>query len=154
MTSKAGTECFVYITLPGDGESVAAGKFELTRDRRGTPLGLLEGCVREHLNDTAPRRFAVLDPLKIVIETYPEGKEEWLEAANHPNRPELGARKVPFAREILIDRFGLATGTPMTLESIGQRLGVTRERVRQIEMSALHKLRRRLEARGVEWPEA
>jgi RNA polymerase primary sigma factor len=60
----------------------------------------------------------------------------------------------PKEREILIDRFGLATGTPMTLESIGQRLGVTRERVRQIEMSALHKLRRRLEARGVEWPEA
>ena len=58
----------------------------------------------------------------------------------------------PKEREVLIDRFGLATGTPMTLEAIGQRLGVTRERVRQIEMSALHKLRRRLEARGVEWP--
>jgi RNA polymerase sigma factor (sigma-70 family) len=60
----------------------------------------------------------------------------------------------PKEREILIDRFGLVTGTPMTLESIGQRMGVTRERVRQIEMSALHKLRRRLEARGVEWPGA
>ena len=58
----------------------------------------------------------------------------------------------PKEREILVDRFGLGSGTPMTLESIGQRMGVTRERVRQIEMSALQKLRRRLEARGVEWP--
>jgi RNA polymerase sigma factor (sigma-70 family) len=60
----------------------------------------------------------------------------------------------PKEREILIDRFGLGSGNPMTLESIGQRMGVTRERVRQIEMSALQKLRRRLEARGVEWPGA
>jgi RNA polymerase primary sigma factor len=59
-------------------------------------------------------------------------------------------------REILRDRFGLGSGgeTPMTLEAIGQRMGVTRERVRQIEASALQKLRRRLEARGVEWPGA
>ena len=60
----------------------------------------------------------------------------------------------PKEREILVDRFGLGAGTPMTLESIGQRMGVTRERVRQIEAAALHKLRRRLEARGVEWPTA
>ena len=61
-----------------------------TKKEKVAELGLLEGCVREHLNETAPRRFAVLDPLKVVIETYPEGEEEWLEAANHPNRPELG----------------------------------------------------------------
>jgi RNA polymerase sigma factor (sigma-70 family) len=60
----------------------------------------------------------------------------------------------PKEREILFDRFGLGSEAPMTLESIGQRLGVTRERVRQIEASALQKLRRRLEARGVEWPGA
>jgi RNA polymerase primary sigma factor len=58
----------------------------------------------------------------------------------------------PKEREILFDRFGLGGEAPVTLESIGQRLGVTRERVRQIEASALQKLRRRLEARGVEWP--
>ena len=60
----------------------------------------------------------------------------------------------PKEREIILDRFGLggASETPMTLESIGRRMGVTRERVRQIEASALRKLRRRLEARGVEWP--
>jgi RNA polymerase primary sigma factor len=60
----------------------------------------------------------------------------------------------PKEGEILFDRFGLDSEAPMTLESIGQRLGVTRERVRQIEASALQKLRRRLEARGVEWPGA
>jgi glutaminyl-tRNA synthetase len=56
------------------------------------------------LNERAPRRFAVLDPLRVVIENYPEGEEEWLEAANHPNRPELAARSIPFAREILIEQ--------------------------------------------------
>jgi RNA polymerase primary sigma factor len=62
----------------------------------------------------------------------------------------------PREREIILDRFGLGGDRegPMTLESIGQRLGVTRERVRQIEADALRKLRRRLEARGVEWPGA
>jgi RNA polymerase primary sigma factor len=58
----------------------------------------------------------------------------------------------PKERAILFDRFGLGSETPMTLEAIGRRLGVTRERVRQIEAAALEKLRRRLEARGVEWP--
>ena len=54
----------------------------------------------------------MLDPLKIVIDTYPEGKEEWLEAANHPNKPELGVRKVPFAREILIEREDFMENAP------------------------------------------
>jgi RNA polymerase primary sigma factor len=58
----------------------------------------------------------------------------------------------PKEREILFDRFGLGGAEPLTLEAIGQRMGVTRERVRQIEAAALQKLRRRLEARGVEWP--
>jgi glutaminyl-tRNA synthetase len=89
-----------------------ARRIGTTKKEKVAELGLLEGCVREHLNDTAPRRFAVLDPLKIVIETYPEGKEEWLEAANHPNRPELGARKVPFAREILIERDDFMENAP------------------------------------------
>lgn len=66
-------------------------------------LGLLESCIREDLNENAERRFAVLDPLKLVIENYPEG-EEWVEAANHPNRPELGRREVPFCREVWIER--------------------------------------------------
>jgi glutaminyl-tRNA synthetase len=83
-----------------------------TKKEKVAELGQLEGCVREDLNERAPRRFAVLDPLKIVIETYPEGKEEWLEAANHPNKPELGVRKVPFSREILIEREDFMENAP------------------------------------------
>jgi glutaminyl-tRNA synthetase len=76
----------------------------LTKKHHFIELGLLESCIREDLNERAPRRFAVLDPLRVVIENYPEGEEEWLEAANHPNRPELGSRRVPFCRELLIER--------------------------------------------------
>jgi len=65
---------------------------------------VMEDAQREVLNEIAPRRIAVLDPLKLVIDNYPANKEESLEAANHPSKPELGVRKVPFAREILIER--------------------------------------------------
>jgi len=67
-------------------------------------LGALETCVREDLNEHAQRRFAVIKPLKVVIENYPEDEEEHLEAANHPNRPELGSRLVPFCRELYIEQ--------------------------------------------------
>jgi glutaminyl-tRNA synthetase len=83
-----------------------------TKKEKVAELGQLEGCVRDHLNETAPRRFAVLDPLKLVIETYPEDGEEWLEAANHPNRPELGSRKIPFTREVLIERDDFMENAP------------------------------------------
>ena len=67
-------------------------------------LSVLEDCMREHLNEVAPRRIAVLDPLKLVIENYPAGKEETCEAPNHPQKPELGKRRVPFSRELWIER--------------------------------------------------
>jgi glutaminyl-tRNA synthetase len=67
-------------------------------------LGALETCVRDELNEHAPRRFAVLNPLKVVIENYPEDREEQMEAANHPNHAELGSRTVPFCREIYIEQ--------------------------------------------------
>ncbi len=76
----------------------------VTKKDKVAELGLLEGCIREHLNETAERRFAVLDPLKVVIDNYRADGEEWLDAANHPNDPLLGTRKVPFGREILIER--------------------------------------------------
>ena len=76
----------------------------VTKKKKVAELSLLEGCIREDLNESAPRRFGVLDPLKLVIENYAEDREEWLDAANHPNRPELGSRQVPFSREILIER--------------------------------------------------
>jgi glutaminyl-tRNA synthetase len=65
---------------------------------------VLEDCVREHLNEVAPRRMAVLDPLKLVIENYPEEAEETCEVPNHPQKPELGRRPVPFSRELWIER--------------------------------------------------
>lgn len=66
-------------------------------------FGLLEHCLREDLNITAPRTMAVLRPLKVVIENYPEGEVEYLEAANNPQDPEAGTRLIPFTREIYIE---------------------------------------------------
>ena len=65
---------------------------------------LLEFCLREDLNKTAPRVMAVLDPVKLVITNYPEGKEEWLEAENNQEDESAGFRKVPFSRELYIER--------------------------------------------------
>ena len=66
-------------------------------------LGLLEFSIRETLNKSSQRRMAVLRPLKVVIENYPEGKSEELEAVNHPDDPSAGTRKVPFGRELFIE---------------------------------------------------
>ncbi len=65
---------------------------------------LLENAVRDHLNRVAPRYMAVLRPLKIVIENYPEDRVEWFDAINNPEDPSAGTRKVPFSREIWIER--------------------------------------------------
>jgi glutaminyl-tRNA synthetase len=67
-------------------------------------VSLLEFCLREDLNKTAPRVMAVLDPVKLVITNYPEGKEEWLEAENNQEDESAGFRKVPFSRELYIER--------------------------------------------------
>jgi len=67
-------------------------------------VGLLDHCIREALNLTAPRRMAVLHPLKVVIENYPEGRTEELEAINNPEAPAAGTRPVTFSREIYIER--------------------------------------------------
>lgn len=67
-------------------------------------VGMLEFCIREELNRTALRRMAVLRPLKVVIENYPEGQVEELEAINHPDNPEAGTRKIAFGRELYIER--------------------------------------------------
>ena len=84
----------------------------VTKKEKVAELGLLEGCIREDLNETAPRRFAVLDPLELVIDNYPAEQEEWLDAANHPNKPELGSRKIPFTREVLIERDDFMENAP------------------------------------------
>ena len=67
-------------------------------------MALLEHCVREHLNRTAERRMAVLRPLKVVIENYPDGETELLDAVNNPEDPAAGSRQVPFGRELYIER--------------------------------------------------
>ncbi|MBA3828118.1 MAG: glutamine--tRNA ligase/YqeY domain fusion protein [Taibaiella sp.] len=67
-------------------------------------IGLLEFCVREHLNKTANRVMAVLDPVKLVITNYPENTEEWLDAENNPEDENGGSRKMPFSRELWIER--------------------------------------------------
>ena len=67
-------------------------------------VSVLEYCVREDLNKIAPRVMAVLDPVKVVITNYPEEKEEWLEAENNPEEEQVTYRKVPFSRELYIER--------------------------------------------------
>jgi len=67
-------------------------------------VSLLEFCVREDLNKKAARIMAVLDPIKLVIQNYPEGKEEWLEAENNPEDESAGTRTVPFSQNLYIER--------------------------------------------------
>jgi len=67
-------------------------------------VALLEHCLREDLNRRAPRAMAVLRPLRLVIENYPEGQEELLEAVNNPEDPAMGTRRVPFSRVLYIEQ--------------------------------------------------
>ena len=75
----------------------------VTKSESVIPYGVLERNLRDDLNARAPRRMAVLRPLKVVLTNFPEGEIEWLEAANHPQDPEQGSRKVPISREIWIE---------------------------------------------------
>jgi glutaminyl-tRNA synthetase len=74
--------------------------------KRGSVVdfALLEHCVRNELNRTSQRRMAVLDPVKVILTNYPEGEVEDLEAVNNPEDPAAGTRRVPFSRELLIER--------------------------------------------------
>jgi|TARA_Y100000758_G_scaffold47156_1_gene30301 glutaminyl-tRNA synthetase len=76
----------------------------MTKFNSLTDVALLEHSIRQDLNDTTPRRMAVLRPLKVVITNFDEDKVEELEAANHPKDPEAGTRSVPFTREIYVER--------------------------------------------------
>lgn len=91
-------------------------------------VSLLEFCVREDLNKIAPRVMAVLDPVKLVITNYPEGQEEWLDAENNPEEEVMTYRKVPFSKELYIERedfqeeahkkfFRLTLGTEVRLKN-------------------------------------
>ncbi|HQX03155.1 MAG TPA: glutamine--tRNA ligase/YqeY domain fusion protein [Flavobacterium sp.] len=91
-------------------------------------VSLLEFCVREDLNKTAPRVMSVLNPVKLIITNYPEGKEEWLEAENNPEEEIMTFRKLPFSKELYIERedfqeeankkfFRLTLGTEVRLKN-------------------------------------
>ncbi|MEJ2454598.1 MAG: glutamine--tRNA ligase/YqeY domain fusion protein [Candidatus Thiodiazotropha sp.] len=80
------------------------GRIGITKSDNLVEMGVLENCIREDLDANAPRRMAVLHPLKLVIENYPEDGEEWLTAANHPKDESMGSREIPFCREIYIDQ--------------------------------------------------
>ena len=91
-------------------------------------VSLLEFCVREDLNKIAPRVMAVLDPVKLVITNYPDGQEDWLEAENNPEEEVMTYRKVPFSKELYIERddfqeeahkkfFRLTLGTEVRLKN-------------------------------------
>jgi glutaminyl-tRNA synthetase len=79
-------------------------RLAITRNEGTVEMAMLDHCVREHLNRGAERRMAVLDPLRVVIDNYPEGETEWLDAVNNPGDPGAGSRTVPFSRELFIER--------------------------------------------------
>jgi glutaminyl-tRNA synthetase len=89
-----------------------------------TDVGLLEFCVRDHLNKIADRRMAVLDPVKLIITNYPEGQTEDLIAENNPEDENGGTRKVPFSREIWIEREDFMENAPKKFFRLGPGLTV------------------------------
>jgi glutaminyl-tRNA synthetase len=84
----------------------------LTKQNSWIEMGVLEYCIREDLNENALRAMAVLQPLRVVIDNYPEGQTEQLEVSNHPQKPELGKRIVPFSKVILIEQDDFAEVPP------------------------------------------
>jgi glutaminyl-tRNA synthetase len=114
--------------FPAEGIRNFAAMIGVAKSDSVVEVGQLEHAVRDVLNRTAPRRFAVLSPLKVVIENYPEGQTEEMDAVNNPEDPSAGMRKVPFTRELWIERedfmeeppakfFRLAPGREVRLRS-------------------------------------
>ncbi len=90
--------------FPAEGIRDFAAQIGVAKSDSVVEVGQLEHAVRDVLNRTAPRRFAVLQPLKVVIENYPEGQVEEMDVVNNPEDPSAGSRKVPFTRELWIER--------------------------------------------------
>lgn len=87
-------------------------------------VSLLEFCIREDLNKKALRRMAVLDPVRLIIDNYPEGKVEELESENNPEDPQAGTRKLPFSRELWIEREDFMEEPPKKFFRLGPGLMV------------------------------
>ena len=94
-------------------------RLAITRSDGVVEMAMLEHCIREQLNQDAPRRMAVLRPLKVVIENYPEDKSELLVAQNHPGNPEMGTRQVPFSRELYVERDDFMEDPPRKFFRLG-----------------------------------
>ena len=95
-------------------DEVGVTKFNAVRD-----MVLLENAMRDHLNKVAPRRMAVLRPIRVVIENYPEGQTEEFEVQNNPEDPSVGVRKVPFSRELFIEREDFMEDPPRKFFRLG-----------------------------------
>ena len=76
----------------------------VSKSNSSVDYAMLEYCIREDLKNKAPRVMAVLDPIKLVIDNYPEDKVEYFDVVNNPEYESLGSRKVPFCRELYIER--------------------------------------------------
>ncbi len=88
-------------------DRIGVARFNSTID-----VAVLENAIREHLNAIAPRFMAVLDPVKLVLTNYPEDQVEWMDAVNNPEDPTAGSRKLPFTRELLIERDDFMSNPP------------------------------------------
>ena len=75
-------------------------------------IALLEHCLREELNKTAPRVMGVLEPVRVIIDNYPDDEVEWLDAVNNPEDESAGTRKIPFSRELYIEQFDFMENPP------------------------------------------
>lgn len=82
-------------------------------------VALLEHCIREDLNENAPRVMGVLRPLRVVLDNYPLDREEFVECANHPQKPAMGTRKVPFSRELYIEQDDFMEDPPKKYHRLG-----------------------------------
>ncbi len=80
------------------------GRIGIAKTDSVVEMAVLEDCIREDLNKRAPRVMAVIDPIKVVLTNYPEGQTEEMDVINNPEDPDAGTRKVPFARELYIER--------------------------------------------------
>ena len=94
-------------------------KIGVTKFNSLTDLALLQQSIREHLNRIAPRAMAVLDPLKVVIENYPEGESEMRQAINNPEDESAGKREIPFGRELYIERSDFMEDPPKKFFRLG-----------------------------------
>lgn len=105
--------------IPAEAVREFVGRLAISKSDSTVEVQMLDHCVREHLNVNAERRMAVLKPLKVVIDNYPEGQEEELDAVNHPGNPDSGTRKVPFSREIYIERDDFMEDPPKKFFRLG-----------------------------------